>query len=83
MNKTILALAVASSVALTGCTTNEAIFGGAVAGAAVGGVATRSIPGAIIGAGVGALAGAILVDRYPDGICTYRYKGRLYQDRCR
>ena len=83
MHKALLALAMAGSIGLAGCTTDEAIFGGAAAGAAVGGFATRSIPGAIIGAGVGALAGAILVHRYPGGVCTYRYHGRIYQDRCR
>lgn len=82
MNKAILAFALACSVALAGCTTDEAIFGGAATGAAVGGLATRSIPGAIIGAGVGALAGAVLVHHYSGGVCTYRYHGRLYQDRC-
>jgi hypothetical protein len=83
MNKAILALTLAGSVALAGCTTHEAIFGGAATGAVVGAVATRTVPGAIIGAGVGALAGAILVNRIPGGVCTYRYKGQLYQEPCR
>jgi hypothetical protein len=81
MKKIILASAMAGSMALAGCTSDQAIFGGAVAGAAIGGVATNSVPGAIIGAGVGALAGAILVKNYGQ-YCTYRYKGRVYQDRC-
>ena len=83
MRKFALAIAAAGAIALTGCTTSEGIFGGAVAGAAVGGVATRSIPGAIVGAGIGALAGAILVTKHNDGWCTYRYNGQLYRDRCR
>jgi hypothetical protein len=73
----------ALSVSVAGCTTSESIFGGAVAGAAVGGVATRSIPGAIVGAGIGAIAGAILVAKHNDGWCTYRYNGQLYRDKCR
>ena len=82
MKKLIIAATLASTVALAGCTSDQAIFGGAVGGAAIGGLATNSIPGAIIGAAVGGLAGAVFV-KHINGSCVYRYKGRLYQDRCR
>ena len=82
MNKAILALALASTIAVAGCTSDEAIFGGAAVGAAVGGVATHSVGGVILGAGVGALTGAVLVRHYQGGWCGYRYHGRVYRDRC-
>jgi hypothetical protein len=72
----------AGTLALGGCTSQEAVFGGALTGAAVGGLATNSVGGAIIGAGIGGLAGAVLVQHQRDGWCTYRYHGRLYRDRC-
>jgi len=72
---------VAGSLAVSACTTGQgAVIGGAT-GAAVGGVATNSIGGALVGGAVGALAGAVLVDS-TRGYCTYRYKGRLYRERC-
>jgi hypothetical protein len=49
----------------------------------IGGVATSSVGGAVVGAGIGALAGYVLVGHGRDGMCTYRYHHRLYSDRCR
>ncbi len=85
MRKTILAVAAISSLGLgvAGCTTTEGAVSGGVIGAAVGGLGTNSVAGAVIGAGIGALAGAVLVQHLDDGWCTYRYKGKLYRDRCR
>ena len=51
-------------------------------GAVVGAATTNSLGGAIVGAGIGAIAGAILVES-ANGWCTYRYKGKLYRERCR
>jgi hypothetical protein len=83
MRKLILAATAASTLALAGCTSDQAIFGGALTGAVVGGVATNSVAGAAIGAGIGALAGAVIVSQQGDGWCTYKYKGKFYRDRCR
>jgi surface antigen len=77
----IIVAATASSIALAGCTTEQGMFGGALAGAAAGGVITHSVGGAIVGAGIGALAGAVLVRHY-NGYCSYRYHGKMYNDRC-
>lgn len=82
MRKFALAMCAVGALAVSGCTTSEGAFGGALAGAAIGGVATNSIPGAVVGAGIGAVAGAILVGKHNDGWCTYRYNGKLYRDRC-
>jgi len=82
MNKIIIAAALASSIGLAGCSTDQGIFGGALAGGVIGGAATNSVAGAAIGAGIGALAGAILVSHEHNGWCTYRYHGKLYTDRC-
>jgi uncharacterized membrane protein len=79
----MFAVAAVSTLALTACTTSEGAVSGGVLGAAIGGFGTNSVAGAVIGAGVGALAGAVLVDHLNNGWCTYRYKGRLYRDRCR
>jgi hypothetical protein len=83
MRNTVLALAASGAIALSGCTTNQAILGGAAGGAAIGAVATHTVGGAIVGAGIGALAGAILVSHHNNGWCTYRYHGKVYTDRCR
>ena len=81
MRKFIIAAVAASSIGLAGCTSDQAIFGGALAGAVVGGVATNSVAGAAIGAGIGALAGAVLV-HHQGNWCTYKYKGKYYKDHC-
>ena len=82
MKKHLIVLATLSGLALAGCTTTQGALVGGAAGAAIGGAATRSVGGALVGAGIGALAGAILVES-SKGWCTYRYKGRLYRERCR
>jgi uncharacterized membrane protein len=79
----MFAVAAVSTLALTGCTTSEGALSGGVLGAAIGGFGTNSVVGAVVGAGVGALAGAVLVDHLNNGWCTYRYKGKLYRDKCR
>jgi len=83
MNKLIIAAVLASSVGLAGCSTDEGIFGGALAGGVIGGAATNSVAGAAIGAGIGALAGAIYISNQHNGWCTYKYKGNYYRDHCR
>ncbi len=84
MRKTVQAAAVVTALSLgvAACTTTEGAIGGGVLGAAIGGFGTNSVGGAILGAGIGALAGAVLVDHLNNGWCTYRYKGKLYRDRC-
>ena len=82
MRAIFLGLALSSAIALAGCTTDQAILGGAAAGGAIGGVATGTLGGAIIGAGIGALAGAVLVETEPGGWCTYKYHHKMYKDHC-
>jgi hypothetical protein len=79
----VLGLALSSAIALAGCSTDQAILGGAAAGGAIGGIATHSLGGAIIGAGIGALAGAVLVENQHNGWCTYKYHQKMYRDHCR
>jgi hypothetical protein len=81
MRSMLLALTVCS-VALSGCTTGQGALVGGATGAAIGGLATDSVGGAIVGAGVGALAGAVLVESSKGGWCKYRYRGRIYRERC-
>jgi hypothetical protein len=81
MKKLLIAAVAASSIGLAGCTSDQAIFGGAVTGAAIGGVATNSVGGAVVGAAIGGLAGAVLV-QHQGTWCTYKYKGRYYKERC-
>jgi hypothetical protein len=81
MRKLVIAAALAATVALGGCTTGQGALVGGATGAAVGGLTTGTAGGAIVGAGVGAIAGAILVES-SRGWCTYRYRGKLYRDRC-
>ena len=83
MNKLILVAALAGSMGLSACSTEQGIFGGALAGGVIGGVATNTVAGAAIGAGIGALAGAVLVSHQNGGWCTYRYHRKLYTDHCR
>ncbi|HMN85290.1 MAG TPA: hypothetical protein PKA74_04810 [Bauldia sp.] len=82
MRKFVIAAVLTASVALTGCTTGQGALVGGATGAAVGGLTTGTAGGAIVGAGVGAIAGAILVEA-TGGWCTYRYRGKLYRERCR
>jgi hypothetical protein len=81
MRELLIAGVLSAGVALGGCTTGQGALVGGATGAAVGGLATNSAGGAIVGAGIGAIAGAILVES-ANGWCTYRYRGKLYRDRC-
>ena len=89
MQKSLLAIALASSVSLAACTTNSPtlrrVATGAVGGAALGAVAGAVIPGvsvlegAVIGAAVGGVAGAIWADRDNDGrVDGYVQNGQYY-----
>ena len=77
MRKTILAVVAISSLSLgvAGCTTSEGAVSGGVVGAAIGGFGTRSAAVRGIGAGIGALTGAVLVNPLNNGYCTYRLQG--------
>jgi hypothetical protein len=85
MQKSILALALASSVTLTACASNPRIaqdaaiggVGGAAVGAVVPGVSV--IEGAAVGAAIGGLAGAVWSDTNNDGyVDGYQYNGQYY-----
>jgi hypothetical protein len=88
MRKTILTLALASSVALSGCAANrqngdiaQGAAGGAVAGAVVGAVVpgVNVIEGAAVGAAIGGLAGAVWSDQNNDGyVDGYVQNGQYY-----
>ena len=88
MHKSILAVALASSVALAGCASNPNagdIASGAAYGAAAGTVAGAVIPGvsliegAAVGAAIGGLAGAVWADRNNDGyVDGYVQNGQYY-----
>ena len=94
MQKSLLGVVLATSVALAGCAstpqgydpTLRRVATGAVGGAALGAAAGAVIPGlgvlegAVIGAAVGGLAGAIWADRDNDGrVDGYVYNGQYYQ----
>ena len=85
MQKTFLAIALASSVAISGCASNPRIaqdaaiggLGGAAVGAVVPGVGV--IEGAAVGAAIGGLAGAIWSDSNNDGyVDGYMQNGQYY-----
>lgn len=82
MKKTMIAAVLASTAALSACTTTEkdAALGtgvGAVAGGIIGGWR-----GAAIGSVAGA-AGGVLLRQTRNGYCEYRdSRGRIYTDRC-
>src|SRR5438045_8831109 len=85
MHKSILALALASSVTLSACATNPQVaqdaaiggVGGAAVGAVVPGVSV--IEGAAVGAAIGGLAGAVWADNNNDGyVDGYVYNGQYY-----
>ena len=89
MQKTILAVVLASSVSLAACATNSRQAGdmaqgaaiGAAGGAAVGAVVpgVNVIEGAAVGAAIGGLAGAIWADRDNDGLVDgYVQNGQYY-----
>ena len=80
-----LALALASTVALSACANNPRVaqdaaiggVGGAAVGAVVPGVSV--IQGAAVGAAIGGLAGAVWADRNNDGqVDGYVYNGQYY-----
>ena len=85
MQKSILALALASSVTLSACASNPRVaqdaaiggIGGAAVGAVVPGVSV--IEGAAVGAAIGGLAGAVWSDNNNDGyVDGYSYNGQYY-----
>jgi hypothetical protein len=79
-----IAFALATVMALAGCTTaeNDAALGGA-AGAVVGSLVTGDAGGAIVGGVVGAASGVLLGSATRKGDCRYRDRnGRIYVSRC-
>ncbi len=82
MKNIVLAVTAIGALGLAGCTTDQALLGGAATGAAVGAVATHSVVGAVVGAGIGAFAGWVLVTDHHNGMCTYRHDHRLSNNRC-
>lgn len=89
MNKTILTVVAAGTVALGGCTTaNDETVKSAATGAAVGGAVgagvgavvpgVSPVEGALAGAAVGAIAGTIAADRDGDGRADGYYKDGVY-----
>jgi uncharacterized membrane protein len=89
MRKSIIALALASSVSLSACATNPQTAGNAAEGAAYGaaaGVAAGAvipgvsvIEGAAVGAAIGGLAGATWADTNNDGyVDGYVQNGQYY-----
>ena len=85
MRKSFLALALAGSIAVTGCASNPRIAEnagiGAVGGAAVGAVipGVSVIEGAAVGAAIGGLSGAIWSDTNNDGyVDGYTHNGQYY-----
>jgi hypothetical protein len=85
MQKSILAIALASSVTLTACASNPRVaqdaaiggIGGAAVGAVVPGVSV--IEGAAVGAAIGGLAGAVWADNNNDGyVDGYVQNGQYY-----
>ncbi len=89
MKKSILAIALASSVSLGACTTNSRTAGdlaegaayGAAGGAAIGAVVpgVSVIEGAAVGAAIGGLGNAVWSDRNNDGyVDGYVQNGQYY-----
>jgi surface antigen len=93
MHKSVLALLAAGAMPLAACTTTddgmmESAATGAGVGAAVGAGAgvliggLTPIEGALLGAAVGGLAGAVWHDQDRDGRADgYMYNGRYYEGR--
>ena len=82
--------AIAAILVLSACepgqtsTQDQAVLGGAAAGALISG-ASSGFDGrqTLIGAGVGALAGAVLAGATSDGQCTYRNQdGSTFKAAC-
>ena len=89
MRKSIIAVALASSISLSACATNDPMAGdlaeGAAYGAAAGVAAGAVIPGvsviegAAVGAAIGGLANAVWADRNNDGyVDGYVQNGQYY-----
>src|SRR5437762_13393328 len=85
MQKSVLALALASTVLVAGCASNRRVAEGAAVGAAggavVGAVAPgiSTIEGAAVGAAIGGLAGAVWSDQNNDGyVDGYVQNGQYY-----
>ncbi len=89
MQKSLLAIVLASSVSLGACATNDPMAGdiaqgaavGAAGGAAVGAVVpgVNVIEGAAVGAAIGGLAGAVWADQNNDGyVDGYVSNGQYY-----
>lgn len=81
---TKLAFALASMLAIGGCTTaeNDAALGGVV-GAGIGALATGDAGGAVVGGVVGAASGVLLGAATRKGECRYRdSRGRIYIASC-
>ena len=89
MQKSILAISLASALSLSACATNDPMAGdvaeGAAYGAAAGTAAGAVIPGisviegAAVGAVIGGLAGAVWADRDNDGrVDGYVQNGQYY-----
>src|SRR5690349_25099418 len=85
MQKSILALTLASTAMLGACANNPRVAQdaaiGAVGGAAVGAVVpgVSVIEGAAVGAAIGGLAGAVWSDNNNDGyVDGYTYNGQYY-----
>ena len=85
MKKSVIAIALASSISLSACATNDRMAGdaaegaayGAAGGAAIGAVVpgVSMIEGAAVGAVIGGLANAVWSDRNNDG---YVQNGQYY-----
>jgi outer membrane lipoprotein SlyB len=89
MRKSYMALALATSLSLSACATNDRMAGDAAEGAAYGAVAgvaagalipgVSVIEGAAVGAGIGGLAGAVWADNNNDGyVDGYVQNGQYY-----
>ena len=89
MQKTFLAIALASAVSLSACATDSRMAGDVAEGAAYGGAAgvaagavlpgVSLIEGAAVGAAIGGLAGAVWADRNNDGyVDGYVVNGQYY-----
>ena len=80
---------VAMALTLAGCETarQDRVLGGALLGAAggglIGGLAGRSVGAALAGGVIGAAAGAIIADATRPGWCYYYKNHRRHYVRCR
>jgi hypothetical protein len=81
MKHTIIALALLSGLGLSACTQEQGALTGGAIGLGVAAATGANLGTAILLTGVGALAGAVYVNSQ-NGWCYYRYKGRVYRDRC-